>query len=108
VLFGTIEFGIAIWRYNMAADLAQEGARWASVHGIRSLSPASTADVQTFVQSRSPGFTVTVTTTPAAPSTLAPGQLVTVNVQASYTPLTGLLPQGTMTLQSTATMTMSR
>ena len=32
-IFGIIIFGIGVWQYNMVSDLAQEGARWASVHG---------------------------------------------------------------------------
>jgi Flp pilus assembly protein TadG len=106
-IFGTFEFGLAIWRYNMVSDLAQEGARWASVHGRVSSSPASQADVETFVRSRSPGVPVTVTTTPA-PSTVGPGGTVSVEVQSSYTPLTGLLPRAAMTLRSRATMVVSR
>ena len=66
-LFGVIIFGIGVWRYNMVADLAQEGARWASVHGSTSASPAVQANVQTYVQSRAP-FNVTVTTTPVTVS----------------------------------------
>ena len=107
-IFGTLEFGIAVWRYNMVSDLAQEGARWASVHGINSLSPASAAEVQAFVQSRANGIqSLTVTTTPA-PSTLGGGQTVTVTVQTAYAPLTGLIPQTTKTLRSTAKMIMAR
>jgi Flp pilus assembly protein TadG len=106
-VFGTLEFGLAIWRYNMVSNLAQEGARWASVHGAASSSPASSADVQTFVQSRSPGVPVTVTTTPA-PSSVGVGGSVNVEVESSYTPLTGLIPQATLTLSSRATMIVSR
>ena len=32
-LLGTVQFGVAIFRYNMVSDLAQEGARWAMVRG---------------------------------------------------------------------------
>jgi Flp pilus assembly protein TadG len=106
-LFGTIEFGRAIWHYNMVSDLAQEGARWAAVHGNKSASPASSADVQTFVRSRALGITVTVTATPA-PSTLLPGSMVTVNVTSSFSPLTTIIPSATLTLQSTARMVISR
>ena len=64
-IFGTIEYGRGVWEYNMISDLAQEGARWASVHGSSSSSPASCSGtgqtVQSYVQSRSPGFTVTAT-----------------------------------------------
>jgi Flp pilus assembly protein TadG len=107
VLFGALEFGIAIWRYNMVSNLAQEGARWASVHGSTSSTPASSADVQSFVQSRSPGIPVTATATPA-PSTVTPGRTIEVQVQASYTTFTGLIPRTTMTLQSRAKMVVSR
>ena len=82
-LFGTIIFSIGVWRYNMVADLAQEGARWASVHGSTSALPADQADVQTYVQSRA-RFPVTVTTTPATVG--ASGSFVTVRVQHSVQP----------------------
>lgn len=108
MLFGIIEFGIGIWRYNMLADLAQEGARWASVRGKTSQTgPASSANVQTFIQSRTPGFDVTATATPA-PSSLNAGQTVTVVVSHTFTPFTGLLPIVSLPMQATATMTMSR
>lgn len=104
-LFGTIIFGIAIWRYNMVADLAQEGARWASVHGSTSLSPAGQAAVQTYVQSRAP-FNVTVTTTPTTVG--ASGSFVTVRVQHSVTLWIPLLPGGPPNLVSDARMLVSR
>jgi Flp pilus assembly protein TadG len=109
-IFGIIEFGMAIWQYNMVSNLAQEGARWASVRGSTTSIPAgpvSAADVETFVRGRSVGITVTVTTTPE-PSTLKPGQLVSVLVRTDFTPLTPLLPLATLTLQSRASMVMSR
>jgi len=34
ILFGIIEFGVAIWRYNTVAVAAREGARAALVFGI--------------------------------------------------------------------------
>src|SRR5580765_7072275 len=62
-VFGTLQFGVAVWQYNMVSNLAQEGARWASVRGTTSsLGNASSGDVQTFVQSRSSGLNPTVTT----------------------------------------------
>ena len=108
-LIATAEFGVAIFRYNMVSDLAQEGARWASVRGsTSSLLHASNADVQTFVQSRAIGMTVTVTTPLGAPSTLQPGQTVSVLVQTAVAPLTRLIPHGTLTLSSTASMVIAR
>jgi Flp pilus assembly protein TadG len=104
-MFGTIIFGIGVWRYNMVADLAQEGARWASVHGTTSLSPATQVGVQTYVQSRAP-FNVTVTTTPAAVG--AAGSTITVRVQRSFAPSIPFLPHATLNLVSDAQMTVSR
>ena len=107
-IFGTLELGLAVWRYNMVADLAQEGARWAIVRGAQSSMPASTTDVQNFVLSRANGVPVSSVTTTPAPSTLIQGQTVTVVVRSNYLPLTGLIPQAAITLQSTAQMVMSR
>jgi Flp pilus assembly protein TadG len=108
VVFGTIEFGLAIFRHNMVADLAQEGARWAAVRGSSSSMPASAAELQTFVQTRAPNFTVTVTATPADPSAAAPGGTIAVRVQSSYSPLTALIPGATLNLESTARMIVLR
>jgi Flp pilus assembly protein TadG len=107
ILFGTIDLGIGIWRYNMIADLAQQGARWASVRGSQGSSPASISDVQNYVIGRAPGFPVTVTPS-VAPSTLSAGSVITVNVQHVFQPFTPLIPVGSMTLQHTAAMTISR
>jgi Flp pilus assembly protein TadG len=104
-IFGTILFGIGVWQYNMVSDLAQEGARWASVHGSTSGSPALQADVQTFVQSRAP-FTVTVTATPTTVG--ASGSTITVHVQHSFDKMIALLPGGPVNLASDARMVVSR
>jgi Flp pilus assembly protein TadG len=106
-VFGTLEFGLAIWNYNMISNLAQEGARWASVRGSSStLSNAASSDVETFVQSRSTGITVTATTTPSPVG--GPGSVVSVQVQTVFAPLTGIVPMSTLTLSSTAQMIVSR
>jgi len=108
LVFGTIEFGLGVWQYNMTSDLAQEGARWAAVHGSASASPATAAQLQSFVQGRSPGFTVTVTATPTDPSAVAPGGTIAVQVNSSFSPVTGLIPSATLNLTSTAKMTVFR
>ena len=107
-IFGVIVFGLAIWQYNMVANLAQEGARWASVRGKSSSTPASSNAVQDYVISRAVGINLlTVTTTPD-PSTLDAGATVTVLVSKPFTPATTLIPNSTLTLQSTAKMIMAR
>lgn len=108
VLFGIIQFGLAVWQYNTVSNLAQEGARWASVRGSSSSMPATAAQLQTFVQSRSPGFSVTVTATPADPSAALPGTAISVQVASSFSPATTLIPSATLSLGSTAQMIVSR
>ena len=108
VLFGIVEFGLAVWQYNTVSNLAQEGARWASVRGSTSTMPATASDLQTYVQSRSPGFTVTVTATPANPSAVPPGGTIAVEVASSFSPATALVPSATLNLASTARMIVSR
>jgi Flp pilus assembly protein TadG len=105
-VFGTLEFGIAIWHYNMVANLAQEGARYASVRG--STSTLTGCDVNCFIQSRRVGITVTVTTPLGPPSGIDPGAPVSVRVATTFAPLTGLVPFATMTLESTAQMVVAR
>lgn len=107
-LIGTAEFGVAIFRYNLVSDLAQEGARWAMVRGSGSGSmQASIADVQNYVQSRALGINVTVIPS-VAPSALAAGQTIEVEVRHSFPMFTRIVPLGTITLRSTAQMIMSR
>ena len=106
-IFGTLQFALMVWRYNMISNLAQEGARWASVRGSTStIVNATSSDVQTFVASRSTGFTVTATTTPSPVGTQ--GSVVTVQVQTTFAPLTGILPMAALTMSSTAQMIVSR
>jgi hypothetical protein len=111
-VFGTLEFGLAVWQYNMVSDLAQEGARWASVRGTTSLlGNANRADVEMFVRTRSSGgLTPSVTMPPPSVGDLVgdPGSTVAVKVTVSFAPLTQLIPLATMTLTSTASMIVAR
>lgn len=113
-LFGTISFGMAVYQYNGIADLAQEGARWAAVRGssvLPSLGTQATNDsVQSYVRGRALGSSVTVTTTwpsGGSPSNSA-GKRVRVLVTKSFTPFTSLIPNASLSLQSTAEMIIAR
>ena len=108
VVFGIVQFGLAVWQYNTISSMAQEGARWASVRGSSSSMPATAADLQAYVESRSPGFAVTVTATPANPSAAAPGGVISVQVTSSFAMATPLIPAASMNLSSTAQMVVSR
>ena len=106
-IFGTLQFGLMIWHYNMISNLAQEGARWASVRGTTStILNAGSSDVQAFIDSRSTGITVTATTTPDPVG--AQGSMVTVQVQTTVAPLSGLISMASLTLSSTAQMIVAR
>lgn len=108
LVFGIIQFGRAIYQYNTVSNLAQEGARWASVRGGSSSMPATAAQLQAFVESRSLGIPVTVTATPANPSAVSPGSTISVRVVSSFSPAVGLLPSATLNLESTAKMVVAR
>jgi len=110
-VFGTLQFAVAVWQYNMVSDLAQEGARWASVRGTTSsFGDAVEADVRRFLQDRSgilPLSCVSCVTT--SPTTVGPpGSDISVTVTVNFAPLTGLLPATTLNLQSTAKMVVAR
>lgn len=103
-VFGILEFGLAVSRYNMVANLAQEGARWVAVRGTT----ATNSTLQTFVNSRASGLSTTATMSPTT-LPLAPGSTVTVVVTSSYTPLTRFIHRtAQIPLSSTARMIISR
>jgi Flp pilus assembly protein TadG len=119
-LLGIMQFGVAVFRYNMLSNLAQEGARWASVRGQNSGGMAATeAQVQSFVSGRSLGISVTThvytvdldhdcTTTTTNPSALKGGEGVCVKVTHTTNPFTRIVRIGALNLSSTAQMIMTR
>jgi Flp pilus assembly protein TadG len=118
-VLGMMQFGIGVWQYNMLSNLAQEGARWASVRGSSSSFSASETGVQSFVRGRALGLSPTVnvysasssnvcSTTHVDPSMLDPGDGVCVNVTKTFAPLTRIVPMSTLTLSATAQMIIAR
>ena len=110
VIFGVLQFGIAIWNYNLISDLAQEGARYAAVHGKDSGSAVTTATVQQYVRDRAYGLSTAVTaTTPAGePKDLIAGSTVSVRVAYTLSAGGGVLPTWSIPITSTAHMTVTR
>ena len=124
ILFGTIQFGLAVWQNNLLSNLAQEGARWASVRGnsVGSTRWATRADVEAFVQSRAVGLTgITVNTysadlttkactaTTVDPKDLTAGDGLCVLVTQPATSFTALIPfMAGSTLGGQAQMIMAR
>jgi Flp pilus assembly protein TadG len=103
LMFGTLDFGWAIYAYNFCAYGAQSGARFASVNGALSVSPATADTVSTYVKSQAAALDLsqmTVSTTWDPDNN--PGS--TVNVQVSYNvkPLSGVAIKQGFTVSSTA------
>ena len=110
-IFGTMIFGIVVMRYNMLSDLAQEGARRASVCGANAgvMRASGQCDVEAFVRARAIGIKLTapdgsVTVTPSDLTTLTAGELVTVQVTHTFNPMTRIIPARALTFSASATM----
>jgi len=108
MIFGAIEFGLAVWEYNLVSDLAQEGARYAIVHGANSGSPKTEAQVASYVQSRAIGMNVTTTTPLGAPGTMAAWSVVEVQVSHTMAWGGGILPTWNFPVTSRAQMIVTR
>jgi Flp pilus assembly protein TadG len=104
LLFGILQFGWAIWQYNLVADLAQEGARWAAVRGSTASTQATSATVSSYVTSRS---MMAVTTSATWPAGNYPGSVVSVTVTRTPVRFTGYIPF-VSSLSSTAQMIIAR
>ncbi len=119
VLLAIMEFGQALYVYNLVTSGARLGARYAIVHGSMCTyvgCPASSTDIQAYVRGVSPNITpasLTVTATwSAVPADACntspyngPGCLVTVT--ASY-PFQSFGPFRAMAISSTSKMYISR
>jgi Flp pilus assembly protein TadG len=94
MIFGTLEFAWAVFAYNSVAYLAQDAARWASVNGSLSTSPATSTDVSNHVKSEAVGLdTSLVNVSTTWPSGNTPGSIVQVTVNYTANPLVGLTLQ---------------
>jgi hypothetical protein len=119
MMFAIIEFGLAVWKYNLVSDLSQEGARWAAVHGPKSKTPADILAVRDYVRGRAIGLTVTATCPPAAgqicvsmplgdPSGITAGNPVEVKLVYTLAVGGGLLRTWNFPIQSRAQMIVAR
>ena len=110
LIFGIIQFGIAVFTFNMVSNLAQEGARYAAVHGKNSGAAQDESQVVSFVTGRAVGLNVTATTNPSTtgPSLVTAGNTVAVTVTKPLNWGGGLLPLWSFNVSSTATMIVTR
>ena len=108
MLFGILDFGRAVYGYNLVSAAAREGARYAMVRGATSGRTASAATVATYVRTWAIGIPtsdLTVNTTWSPDS--QPGSTVNVNVQYNFKPLGPYMP-APFTVQSTSKMMISQ
>lgn len=123
IVFGIMEFGRMLYTYHAVANGARLGTRYAMVRGsdcVVAGCPVTGTDVQTYVRSVTPltdatslavttGWTGTAYNGTACDSTTHHAGCV-VSVQASYAFafMEGLVPQATLTLQSTSKMVVTQ
>jgi len=98
-----MEFCVAVYAYNFCAYAAQDAARYASVHGSQSSSPATQDSVTAYVQNEAialdtNSLTVNATWSPNN----NPGSNVTVTVNYTFNPFTALAIKQPINMGSTA------
>jgi Flp pilus assembly protein TadG len=88
ILLAIVEFGLIVHAYTFASNAARDAVRYAIVHGSTSSSPATSTDIQNFVDAEAAGIDtskLTITTTPTGNWT--PGSPVKVQVTYAFQPL---------------------
>ena len=100
LIVGIMDFGRAIFAFNQLAYLAQEGARYASLHGSTASTVATTASVASYVSSKAIGIQTTTTTTWQTGQNV-PGHWVIVKVTYPFTFIGPFMP-GPISLASSA------
>ena len=115
LMFGIIDFGRAMYTYSFVAQLARTGARWAIVRGsgctVLDHCNATSANVQTYVQSLSEGMTNSskISVTAIWPQDCnATGCTVLVAVTYPFAFLTGVLPGAAFNMSSSSQMVISQ
>lgn len=102
IIFGVLDFGRAVFDYNMLANSAREGARWAIIQGN------TNTDVINHVVATSDGILSgnDVTISGSRSCSAVPCPSVTVTVTYSFTPVTPLIGSlvGSITMTASSTM----
>lgn len=107
IVFGVIEFALAIYAYNFCSYAAQDAARWASTRGANYPAPATADDVQTYVSSQAIGLTNSLAVSTTWTPDNKPGGIVQVQVHYTLIPLTGVMLHRNLSLTSSAQMIIS-
>jgi Flp pilus assembly protein TadG len=109
LLFGIIEMGIVVYRYNTVSAAAREAARYAMVHSPTSQNPATTAQIQQIAINHAPFLSVAdvMVTFPSDP-TLTTQQDAKVSITYNYTQNVPFMSAVTLNLTSTSQMLVSQ
>jgi Flp pilus assembly protein TadG len=109
LVLGIITAGYLVFLYNSTAYMAQQGARWASVRGSSSDSPATAAAVASYVDGQAAGLSpgsLTVNTSWSPNNN--PGSTVTVQVIYAAQPLARLAFPGSLNISSSSSTAISK
>lgn len=102
---GLMDFSMTVYAYNFCTYAANDGARYASLHGFHSESPATAYEVQNFVRSQAVAL---INSRVIVESTWIPnnhpGSVVQVKVRYRVSPLVNLMIKNDMYLSSTSRM----
>jgi Flp pilus assembly protein TadG len=109
LVFAVIEFGRAVYSYNVLAAATREATRYAIVHGSGSSSPATEADLKARVTKWAIGLNPSALTVSASwsPSN-APGSSVAVRSDYALSPITRLVLRNSITLTTRSEMVISQ
>ena len=110
LLFGIINFALALYCYDFVCYSAQQAVRYATVHGSTATTPATASSMTTYVNALVVGVlkTSALTTTTTWSPNNTPGGVVTVVVTYNYPPLTSLVSSITIPLTRTASMVITQ
>jgi Flp pilus assembly protein TadG len=109
VIMGIADLGRAVFYYNSISAAAREGARQAMICGASGTTDCSTQDAatKTSVLGTVAGVPIDASNITISPTTRGFGNVVTVKITASYTPITPLLATfgvGSISLQAQSSM----
>ncbi|HYB91567.1 MAG TPA: TadE family protein [Candidatus Binataceae bacterium] len=110
LIFGIINFSLALYSYDFVCYSAQQAVRYAIVHGSASSSPANSAAITSYVDGLVDGVlntnSLTVTTTWSPNNN--PGSVVTVQVSYTFTPIASFVSSLSIPMSRTAAMVISQ
>ncbi|PYT11574.1 MAG: hypothetical protein DMG59_26010 [Acidobacteria bacterium] len=109
ILFGTIDFGRAVFAYNFTSYAAREGARYAIVRGQSSGHAASADDITNYIKREAVGLdpgAITVNTTWSPDNNT--GSTVQIQVQYAFQPIVPYMPSGPLSFSTTSRMLISQ